>query len=108
MTLKEMTARRDDAQGQLDALCGECPDVGAELTAEIAKLAARIEGATEAAAMRAGYTRPVFLELGMSSFAALIEPDADLDDTFRAFDTDNSEWLDVNGWLLDNVEELEV
>lgn len=64
--------------------------------------------ATETAALRAGYTRPVFLELGMSSFAALIQPDEDLDDTFTAFDTDNNEWLTVNGWLLDNVEELEV
>lgn len=64
--------------------------------------------ATESAALRAGYTHPVYLELGCSSFVALIEPDADLDDTFKAFDTDNSEWLNVNGWLLDNVEELEV
>jgi hypothetical protein len=47
--------------------------------------------ATETAAIRAGYARPVFLELGMSSFAALIQPDEDLDGTFTAFDTDNNE-----------------
>lgn len=107
MKLKDMIARRDDAQSQLDALCGECPDVGAELSSEIAVLNARIEGATEAGAMRAGYTRPVYLDFGISSFAALIEPDVDLDGTFTAFDTDNGEWLSVNGWTLDSVEELE-
>ena len=64
--------------------------------------------ATELASHRAGYTRPVYLELGCSSFAALIEPEADLDDTFTAFDTDNQEWLTVNGWTLDSVEELEL
>lgn len=30
--------RRDDAQSQLDALCGECPDVCAQLEREIAEL----------------------------------------------------------------------
>lgn len=107
MTIKEMIGRRDDAQSQLDALCGECPEVSAELVAEIAKLNARIEGATEAAAIRSGYTRPVYLVLGFYSFAALIEPDTDLDDRFKAFDTDNGEWLTVNGWLLESVDELE-
>lgn len=63
--------------------------------------------ATEAAALRAGYTRPVYIDMGWHSFAALIEPDADLDGTFKAFDTDNGDWLNVNGWLIDNVEELE-
>jgi hypothetical protein len=62
---------------------------------------------TETAAIRAGYTRPVYLELGFSGFAALIQPDEDVDGTFTAFDTDNGEWLSVNGWLLETVEELE-
>ena len=66
-----------------------------------------MNAATELAALRAGYTRPVYLEGDYGGFAALIRPDADLDDRFTAFDTDNQEWLTVNGWQLGAVEELE-
>lgn len=62
---------------------------------------------TTRAAERAGFTRAVYLEGDYGGFAALIEPDADLDDRFRAFDTDNQEWVDVSGWLLSDVEELD-
>lgn len=34
--LESLYDRRDDAQSQLDALCGECPDVCAALALEIA------------------------------------------------------------------------
>lgn len=52
------------------------------------------------AAIMQGYTRHVLLDSDGSCFAALIRPDVDLDGTFRAFDTDNQEWLNVNGWLF--------
>jgi len=40
--LSEMIERRDDAQSQLDALCGECPEVCERLIREIASLDRRI------------------------------------------------------------------
>lgn len=59
------------------------------------------------AAMMAGYTRPVLIDVQHGSFAALVRPDQDFDDAFTCFDTDNQEWLTVNGWLIDNIEDLE-
>lgn len=53
----------------------------------------------ELAAMSRGYTRSVYVEADFGGFAALVRPDVDLDDTFKAFDTDNQEWLMVNGWI---------
>lgn len=61
---------------------------------------------TDNAAIALGYTRHVLIEGGCSGFAALIKPDTDLDDRFRAFDTDNQEWMNVNGWACD-IEDLE-
>jgi hypothetical protein len=52
------------------------------------------------AAMMAGYTRHVIVTSGdgCSDFAALIKPDTDFDERFKAFDTDNQEMIAVNGW----------
>lgn len=63
------------------------------------------ENCDNAAVMR-GYTKAVYIEGGCNGFAALIKPDTDLDDRFRAFDTDNQEWLNVNGWncLIEDLE----
>lgn len=63
--------------------------------------------ATDNAAMMAGYTHPVLIDIGHSSFAALVRPDQDYDDRFHCFDTDNQEWLVVNGWLIETIEDLE-
>lgn len=57
-------------------------------------------------AIRRGFTRHVLIEGGLQSFAALIKPDTDLDGRFKAFDTDDQEWLFVNGWNV-SVEDLE-
>lgn len=57
-------------------------------------------GCNDNTAVRLGFTRHVYCDGGLVSFAALVKPDADLDGTFRAFDTDNQEWLNVNGWLF--------
>ena len=63
--------------------------------------------ATDNAAMMAGYTRPVLIDIQHGSVAALVRPDQDFDDAFPCFDTDNQEWLTINGWLIDNIEDLE-
>lgn len=60
---------------------------------------------TDNEAVMLGYTRHVILEGEGAAFAALIKPDTDLDGTFRAFDTDNQEWLIISGCLLDSCEE---
>jgi len=56
---------------------------------------------TPALAMQAGYTSPVIADCGLHTLELLIEPDADLDSTFVAYDRDENTWLTINGWLFD-------
>lgn len=49
-------------------------------------------------AVLAGYTKEVFLSSYEVDLYLLIKPDTDLDSRFKAWDTDNQEWLIVNGW----------
>lgn len=58
-------------------------------------------------AVMKGYTRHVEIETGMYILTCLIHPETDLDDRFLAFDTDEQEWIYINGWLVTGVEELE-
>ena len=53
---------------------------------------------TEAEAREAGYTRAVIADSTHHTLELLIEPEADLDDTFLAFDRDANEMLHINGW----------
>ena len=53
-----------------------------------------------ALAMAAGYTREITADGGPHTLFLLVEPDADLDGRYRAFDHDAQEWLWVNGWLF--------
>lgn len=57
------------------------------------------------AAVMAGYTKEIALTSDECDLYLLIKPDTDLDDRFRAWDTDNQEWLMVNGWLFSVMEE---
>lgn len=43
----------------------------------------------------------MIVDYGMHWLELLIEPDADLDSTFVAYDRDENTWLKVNGWLFD-------
>ncbi|MEW6343001.1 MAG: hypothetical protein AB1704_20260 [Pseudomonadota bacterium] len=54
---------------------------------------------TEARAREAGFTREVLASSLCQDLNLLIEPDADLDGTFHAFDLDALEMISVNGWL---------
>lgn len=58
-------------------------------------------------ASRLGFTVHKLIEIGGSSFAALCHPDTDFDGRFKCFDTDNQEWLLVNGWLADSIEDVD-
>jgi hypothetical protein len=53
---------------------------------------------TEAEAREAGYTRAVIADSTHHTLELLIEPEADLDDTFLAFDRGTNEMLHVHGW----------
>lgn len=63
---------------------------------------------TEADKARAkGFTRNVLIEGQGFSIEALVRPDEDMDSSFPAFDEANEEWLTINGWLIDNLEDLD-
>ncbi len=51
------------------------------------------------AAVMAGYTREVHITNGEYDLYLLVKPETDLDDRFRAWDTDAQEWILVDGWL---------
>lgn len=50
-----------------------------------------------------GFTRQVSLELGHYSLDVLVRPDVDFDDRFRAFCLAENEYLNINGWLIENI-----
>lgn len=51
-------------------------------------------------AVLAGYTRQVLATSERYDLHLLIKPDTDLDDTFKAFCTDDQEMISINGWLF--------
>lgn len=55
---------------------------------------------TDAIATRDGYTKEVMLTSDEYDLFLLIKPDTDLDDRFKAWDTDEQEFIMVNGWLF--------
>lgn len=54
---------------------------------------------TEEQARAAGYTKHVQADCTSYTLDLLIKPHADLDERFRAYDLDEGEYVDVNGWL---------
>jgi hypothetical protein len=61
---------------------------------------------TDAIATARGFTRYILADSDQYSLYLLIRPDTDLDSTFRAYDTDEQDWIKVNGWLF-SFEDLE-
>jgi hypothetical protein len=55
---------------------------------------------TDAIATRDGYTKEVMLTSDEYDLFLLIKPDTDLDGRFKAWDTDEQEFIIVNGWLF--------
>lgn len=47
-----------------------------------------------------GFTRAVTADSDMVTLSLLIKPDTDLDDRFKAWDTEEQEFIMVNGWLF--------
>lgn len=48
-----------------------------------------------------GYTREVIATSAEYDLYLLVQPSVNFDDTFRAWDTDEQEYIRVNGWLFD-------
>ena len=57
------------------------------------------------AAVLAGFTKEVQASSDSMDLFLLIQPDADLDGSFKAWDMDCQEWIMVNGWLF-SIEEV--
>jgi hypothetical protein len=55
---------------------------------------------TDNVAVLDGFTKEVVAENEHHSLFLLVRPDADLDDRFKAWDTDEQEFIFVNGWLF--------
>jgi hypothetical protein len=51
-------------------------------------------------AVMEGYTREVIAMGDGMDLYLLVKPDTDFDSAFRAWDTDNQEFIRVNGWLF--------
>lgn len=54
---------------------------------------------TVAAALADGYTREVFATSDDYDHFLLVKPDVEFDSRFLAYDTDQHEWIKINGWL---------
>lgn len=57
-------------------------------------------------AVLAGFTKGFIAEAGDINMYILVKPDTDLDDRFKAWDTDSQEFIHINGWLF-NFEPVE-
>lgn len=56
---------------------------------------------TDAVATREGYTREITVAFGGQELFLLVKPETDLDDEFKAWDTEEQEYIRVKGWLCD-------
>ena len=55
-------------------------------------------------AVLAGYTKELFLSSMEVDLYVLVKPSTDLDGIFKAWDTDNQQWLTVYGWNFTSEE----
>lgn len=55
---------------------------------------------TDNTAISQGYTEEYYGYTGMGEVVfILVKPETDFDDTFKAWDMDNQEFVKLNGWL---------
>ena len=56
---------------------------------------------TDNIAVLKGYTQEIFAESDAGDqLYLLVQPNTDYDETFEAWDTENQEFIRVNGWLF--------
>ena len=59
---------------------------------------------TDNVAVLAGFTREVTAENSQFTLDLLVQPGTDFDDTFKAWDLTEQEFILVNGWMFEIVE----
>jgi hypothetical protein len=52
-------------------------------------------------AILAGFTKEILASAADMDLHLFVQPSADFDDAFKAYDADECEWIVVNGWLFD-------
>lgn len=55
---------------------------------------------TDNVATLEGFTKAVTLDSDQCTIFALVRPDTDFDGLFKAWDTDEQEFIRVSGWLF--------
>jgi hypothetical protein len=55
---------------------------------------------TDNIAVLQGYTEEVVADNASYTFFLMIKPDTDLDSTFTAWNTDDQEYIRINGWMF--------
>ncbi len=55
---------------------------------------------SDTVAVLQGFTKEVVLENELLTLFLLVRPETDLGECFKAWDTDNQEFIRVNGWLF--------
>jgi hypothetical protein len=55
---------------------------------------------TDSVAVLDGYTKELMAYSDGADMFILVKPDTDLDSRFKAWDSDNQEWVYINGWLF--------
>lgn len=58
-------------------------------------------------AILAGYTVEFLAHSWGAELHILVQPDTDLESRFRAWDCDECEWINVNGWMFEEFEPLD-
>lgn len=58
-------------------------------------------------AILAGFTREVIAYGPSCDLHLFVRPSTDFDDTFKAYDADECEFIRVNGWLIEEIEEID-
>ncbi len=61
---------------------------------------------TDNVAIQEGYTQEIIAMGGRFDLSLLIKPETDLEDSFRAWDMDEQEFIRVNGWNFE-IEDVE-
>jgi hypothetical protein len=59
---------------------------------------------TDNTAILAGYTREITCVASAHDLHLFVKPDVDLDGRFKAYSSDDCEWIFVSGWLVTDVE----
>jgi hypothetical protein len=57
-----------------------------------------MQSGTDNEAVSRGYTKPMLASSIQGEFACLARPGDDMDGVVKVFDTDNQEWIRLNGW----------